>query len=163
MPSFQAQHVSRTHSITLNGDPGVVFPLFTPLQEKKWSPEWECDFLHPASGDVEKNAVFLTRSHDHGTVEAVWIISQYNPGACLIEYQRIEPGVKVGSISIRCTAGEPGQTRAAVTYSYTGLDRWGNQFIQGFTETVYHQYLETWETSINHYLNTGKALDSTSC
>ena len=34
--AFEAKKISRTSSIQLNASPMIVFPLFGPIEEKKW-------------------------------------------------------------------------------------------------------------------------------
>ena len=136
----------------------MVFPLFTPEEEKKWAHGWDFKLLFPPNGTVQKNYIFQTLSHDHKQVEAIWIISDYLPDELTIEYQRIEPGIKIGNIVIKCEKKGANQTAASVTYIYTGLSEKGNRAIEKLTEETYRAYIAYWERAINHYLATGETL-----
>ena len=158
MKAFQAQRVSRSHTITLNDEPGKVFSLFTPEEEKNWAPGWDYIPLFPPDGKIEKDLMFLTTSHDHANVQAIWIVCNYKPLNYSIEYLRIEPENKIGKIEIICDDTGDGQTSATVTYTYTSLSIEGNLFIESFTEEYFSQYVTYWEEAITHYLKTGEMI-----
>jgi hypothetical protein len=155
MSSFMAKRVSRSHTIYLNAEPGTVFSLFTPEEEKKWAPGWEYTPLFPPDGNIEKNLMFLTTTHDHLKVPAIWIVCNYKPLSYSVEYLRIEPDNKIGKIEIACDDAGEGKTAASVTYTYTSLGEEGNSFLETFTIEFYANYLSFWEKAINHYLKTG--------
>jgi hypothetical protein len=158
MNQFSAQRITRTHTITLNEEPGIVFSLFTPEEEKKWAPGWDFTLLYPQSGNIEKNFMFLTREHDHAERQALWIICNYKPLSYCIDFLRIEQGKKVGKIEIVCDDAGEGKTFAHVSYSYTSLSEEGNVFLESFTEDFYVDYISQWENAINYYLKNGKMI-----
>jgi hypothetical protein len=158
MKTFFAKRISRSHRITLNDEPGKVFSLFTPEEEKKWAPGWNFTLLYPLSGKIEKNLMFITTDHDDADEQAIWIICNYKPLNYCIDYLRIEPGKKVGKIEIVCDDAGDCKTFAGITYTYTSLSEEGNHFIESFTEDYYHQYISHWEKAINYYLKTGKMI-----
>ena len=159
MKSFRALRITRSHTITLNDEPGNVFSLFTPEEERKWAPGWDYTLLYPQNGKIENNLMFLTTEHDHAAEQAIWIICNYNPLSYCIDYLRIEPGKKVGKIEIACDDAGEGKTFAHVTYTYTSLSEEGNKFLKEFTEDYFIQYISHWENGINYYLRTGKTIE----
>lgn len=158
MTSFTAKRVGHAHTIQLDDIPARIFPLFTPEQEKKWAPGWDFEWVYTSGNEVEENLIFTTAAHDHGQSESIWIISRYEPTDYFIEYQRIEPGLKVGRIRIKCQAGDQKQTLATIEYIYTALSERGNEFIDSFTANEYITFIGHWEKAINYYLKTGKTL-----
>ena len=158
MTSFTAKRVGHAQTITLNYMPERVFPLFTPEEEKKWAAGWDFELIYSSSDEVEENLIFTTAAHDHGQSGAIWIISRYEPTDYFIEYQRIEPGVKIGRIRIRCEAGDQEATLVAIEYVYTALSEPGNEFIDRFAANEYITFIGHWEKAINYYLKTGKTL-----
>ena len=52
MPTFLAQHLTRSHTIHLPATPRDVFPLFSSLGEKHWAQGWQPEMVYPASGEV---------------------------------------------------------------------------------------------------------------
>ena len=157
MTPFTAQRVGHTHTIHLPGTPGQHFPLFSPEGEKKWAEGWDFFPVYPGT-TIEENMVFTTAAHDHGQMDAIWIVTRFEPAAFFIEYQRIEPGIKIGRIRIQCRAGEGNTTLAAIEYVYTALSEQGNHFLEGFSESDYRDFIQAWEKALHHYLHTGKAL-----
>lgn len=158
MTSFTAKRVGHSHTIQVNDIPDRIFPLFTPEEEKKWAAGWDFDLIYASGNTPEENLIFTTEAHDHGQSGAIWIISRYDPTGYFIEYQRIEPGVKIGRIRIKCQAAEPEKTLATIEYVYTALTEKGNEFIDGFTADEYLTFIGQWEQAINYYLKTGKTL-----
>jgi hypothetical protein len=158
MTSFTAKRVGHSHTIELADVPERIFPLFTPEEEKKWAPGWDFELIYSSSREVEENLIFTTAAHDHGQSGAIWIISRYEPTENFIEYQRIEPGVKIGRIRIKCQAGEQAKTLVTIEYIYTALSESGNEFIDRFTANEYVTFIGQWAKAINYYLKTGKTL-----
>ncbi|HNB52183.1 MAG TPA: hypothetical protein PK530_09590 [Anaerolineales bacterium] len=156
MSTFTSRRVGHTHTIHLPGMPESLFPLFTPEGERKWAAGWDFVPVYP-TGDIEENMIFTTASHDHSQSGAIWIVTRYEPAQYFVEYQRIEPGEKVGRIRVRCEA-ENDQTRVTVEYVYTALSEAGNMFLKGFTESHYTHFIQSWETAIHHFLETGTLL-----
>ena len=74
---FEAKHVVRSHTIEIQARPDAVFPLFTPMGEKKWVDGWDPIMHYPRSGEAMEGAVFSTRSE--GEAETVWAIVEYDP------------------------------------------------------------------------------------
>ena len=158
MSTFASKRASCTHTISLKAEPGLVFPLFTPAEEKKWAVGWDYELVYPPDGNLEVDFVFKTSTHDHHHKNAIWLISKYEPSRLQIEYIRFEPGVKVGKIQISCRMGGPQETLATISYTYTGLSETGNKFVEAFTQEHYHEFISTWEQAINYYLETGQTL-----
>ncbi|GAB4579404.1 MAG: hypothetical protein Fur0022_21420 [Anaerolineales bacterium] len=160
MTDFLAQRVGHTHTIYLPGTPDELFPLFTPEGEKRWADGWDFIPVFPGQ-EIEENMIFTTAAHDHGQMDAIWIVSRYEPANYFVEYQRVEPGVKVGRIRVQCLAAEGegnGQTRITIEYVYTALSEAGNAFLEGFKASFYAHFIQSWQTAILHYLQTGHIL-----
>ena len=49
---FEAKHVVRSHTIEIQARPDAVFPLFTPMGEKKWVDGWDPIMHYPRSGEA---------------------------------------------------------------------------------------------------------------
>ena len=158
MTPFTAKRVGHSHTIELNDNPERIFPLFTPEGEKRWAAGWDFELVYPLSNEAEENLIFTTASHDHAQSRAIWIISRYEPTEFFVEYQRIEPGEKIGRIRVKCQAGEHERTLVSVQYVYTALSETGNKFIDGFSAHEYIRFVGHWEKAINYYLETGQVL-----
>jgi hypothetical protein len=158
MTQFMARHIARTTTIRLSAPPSQVFPLFAPLGEKLWAPEWNPVMIYPSAGSPETNAVFTTQ--DHEGPPTVWIIVQFDPTQLQVTYVRVAPHSHVATIAVHCV-GEGAETTAAkVSYTFTGLTEHGNAYIDTFSEDYYRAWIQQWEVAINHYLSSSLSADT---
>jgi len=152
---FTAERVTVSQTITLAAEPGVVFPLFTPLGEKAWAAGWEPRPLFPADGAAQVGAVFTTNHPPQG--ESIWTMTAYDPASLHLAYLRVTPGVQVALIAVQCEDLHDGTTRATITYTFTALSAAGNEKLAQVA--AHHQHdLASWEHIINFYLAHGHAL-----
>lgn len=149
MSPFQAKHISRSHTIVLNGPPAVVFPLFTPEGETHWVRDWRPVYLHPASGRTGEGMVFMT---GHDREETFWSLVRFDPVRCVARYARVTPASRFGFVEVACEDSGGMMTRATVTYTYTALTDAGNAFIDAFTAEQFREMIEAWQVEIDHYL-----------
>ena len=144
--------LTHTETFRLNQPVEIVFPLFSAEGEKRWAPGWD---YQPLSGTdcTQEDFIFLTKSHDHASSkeDTIWIVKCYDPEAFLVQYYRVEPGVKVGLVTVRCLEVEEGVTDVEVTYHYTALSDRGRTFLEGFTAAHYQEFIAGWKTHLNHY------------
>jgi hypothetical protein len=127
-----------------------LFPLFSPEGERDWVPGWD---YHNIMGTTElsEDYVFLTKSHDHGMADAVWVVKKYDCDARLVEFYRVEPGVKVGLVRVKCTELGTRRTEVKVTYRYIALSQRGEDFISGFTADAYEEFIGEWQELLTKY------------
>ncbi|NTU78428.1 MAG: SRPBCC family protein [Chloroflexales bacterium] len=151
MTTFAPLRLTRSATIQLNAGPTSVFPLFTPLGERLWVPDWNPTIIYPASGDIDMDAVFTTRHGDDSLT--VWTVVESVPEQFRVAYVRVAPASHVARISVQCTEAAPAGTRATVTYVFTGLTEQGNAYVAQFTEPYYEQWIQQWQASINAYLH----------
>jgi hypothetical protein len=127
-----------------------IFPLFSPEGEKLWVPGWDYENIMGTT-ELSEDYVFLTRSHDHATADAIWLVKRYEPEIGLVVYYRVEPQDKVGVVTIECSSDEEGQTRVQVTYKYIPLSARGQEFIREFTIPFYQKFIESWREMLAQY------------
>lgn len=154
MPTFIAQQITRSHTIQAPAAPADVFPLFTPLGEKHWEPDWNPEMLYPASGAARVGTVFTTQ---HGNDPAkIWTIIGFDREQSQISYLNVAPTSHVTRIDIGCEAAGARATSATITYTLTGLTPQGDAYLDGFTAEHYQAYITSWESAITHYLTQGR-------
>lgn len=156
MESFSAQRVRRSATLRLEGALEKVFPLFEPLNEKRWEADWEFMPIFPQTSEPGEGFVFTTQNAEGP--DSIWVMSRHDVTARAIEYYKIEPGHKVVRIEISCRALDAKTTSTSVTYTLTGLSPAGNMALENFTEAYYAKWLDSWEKAINYHLRTGKTL-----
>lgn len=127
-----------------------LFPLFSPEGEKRWVPGWDYENIMGTT-ELAEDYVFLTRSHDHVATKAIWLTKRYDPTTYHVQFYRVEPGVKVGIVTVHCTPQAEALTRVWVSYEYIALSEKGREFIAGFTPEVYKAFIGEWETLLLKY------------
>jgi len=156
MSRFAAQQITRTHTICLPAAPARVFPLFSPLGEKHWEPDWNPEMLYPASGAAQIGTVFTTQHADEPV--KIWTIIGYDREQMQISYLNVAPTSHLSRIDIGCGATGTQATSASITYTLTALTPQGNAYLNRFTEEHYQVTIASWERAITHYLAHGQPL-----
>jgi len=157
MTVFSAKRVSRVQSLQLNDVIEKAFPLFEPINEKKWAYGWELELIYPKTEVIAEGLVFKTKGH--ATDEKIWTLTKLDKEQFQIEYLNIEHKFLLGNILINCEENSDSTTTAVVTYIYTALSEKGNNYIDTFTAEFFKNWLDSWEKSINYYLDTGTILE----
>ena len=68
-----------------------------------------------------------------------------------MQFYKIEPGDKVGIITVQCIQIDKCLTEVEVTYEYTGLSEKGNEFIDTFTSVQYKEFIGEWNSLLINY------------
>ena len=145
--------ISRTYIQHLVGSPEAVFPLLCPVREADWIQGWDPILVLSESGVAEENCVFMTAAPP---TNAIWYITRHEPHR-FVEMLKITPDVTACRLTIQLRRVSTG-CEAQVTYAHTSLGPAGDAFVAAFTETHYTQFMQDWESRMNHYLRTGHAL-----
>lgn len=148
--------VTKTYTQQLSASPDRVFPLLCPVREADWIPGWDPIDVWTESGVAEAGCVFTTEAEDQ---VAVWYVTRHEPNLGEVEMIRITPGVTVCRLEIELSPSALG-TDARVTYSHTSLGPAGDAFIAAFTDEYYTEFMQEWELRLNHYLETGRRLET---
>ena len=156
MKIVEPRRVTRTYTQHLVGEPSAVFPLLCPVREADWMDGWDPLLVISSSGVAEPDCVFTTTARP---VDAVWYITRHEPEAGLVEMLKITPHVTACRLTIQLRPA-PGGCEADVTYAHTSLGPHGDTFVASFTEDFYRQFMQDWESRINHYLRHGTPLPS---
>ena len=147
----------RRHSYTQSIDarPEDVFPLLCPVRELDWVDGWNPSLVLSNTGGAEADCIFTTPGTPKDTV---WIVTRYEPEQLRLEMLMVTPGRTVGKLEISLRSKAGGRTAAEVAYTHTSLGPQGDEFLAGFTADWYRDFMETWETELNHFLATGTKL-----
>jgi hypothetical protein len=122
-------NISCTGRVRVALPPDEAIELFTPEGERRWAEGW--DPSYPGDDD----GVFVTGATTWVTVER---------GARTRRYAQVAPGVKAGTVSVRCEPdGE--HTVATVGYELTAL---GPEADLAAFAAEYDEFLAGWEREI---------------
>ena len=154
MKITKPNRVSRSYTQRLVAEPAVVFPLLCPVREADWLDGWDPILIVAESGVAEPDCIFVTPSEPNN---AIWYITRHEPDIDFVEMLKITPLVTACKLSIQLRPAASG-SEAVITYTHTSLGPEGDAFVASFTEDYYRQFMQEWETRINHYLLHGSVL-----
>jgi hypothetical protein len=119
-----------------------AFPMFDPVNEKRWAPDWQPTLLGEAR--VAAGLVFTTQD-DHG--RTAWLLDRYDERARELRYVVARPTI-LTTIDIAVVPDGPGSSVATVTYTRTALDAAAEGEVEEFAR---HFPLQAphWESAIN--------------
>lgn len=143
-PFLLALTVQATMILHLAAPPGTAFPLFDPVNETKWDPQWKPQLLGPA---VKEGLVFLTQD-ERG--RSTWLLDRYDPAAHVIRYVVNAPDL-LDEIDIAVQPDGAARSIATVTYTRTSLSPAGDDQVR-FLQKHFPQHAPHWESAINSVL-----------
>ena len=152
--SFESKRITKSATITLNGNISDVLPLFGAREEQKWEPDWKPEFIYPRDKRDEKNNVFKVEHKvkgSHQRIVSYWVMTEFSTELNKVSYA-IFSGHDVTTISIQCNADGDSSTTAVVEYVWTSLDDHGDKLIERKSERIFSKNLTDWEDAINQYL-----------
>jgi len=153
----QPRRIRHTYTQHLVAAPARVFPLLCPVREAEWVPNWDPRRVLTRSGVGEKDCVFITEAAPQ---DAIWVITHHDEQAGRLEIIKVTVDHTVCKLEIALRARGTQGTTAEVAYGYTALGPLGESFLEEFTAAWYQQFMQEWETALNHYLTTGEMLVS---
>jgi hypothetical protein len=151
---FQAERVVRTYTQTINATPDVIFPLLCPVRESEWLDGWKYTMLFSSSGVAEPGAVFSTPQE--GEPDTIWIVTKHDPQEHEVEFARVTPESRATFIRIKVIPAASNSSYVAIEYAHTALTPEGIAFVRGYSEDEFLNMVQTWERSMNHYLETNR-------
>jgi hypothetical protein len=147
---YKMKSISHTKAFEMDLPIAALFPLFSPEGEKYWVPGWDYENVMGTT-ELSEDYVFLTKTHDHGTTDAIWVVKKYDPQSHFVQFYKIEPEVKIGVVTVTCTALEAERTKVQVTYKYIALSAVGEMFVSEFSESHYEEFIGEWQTLLSNY------------
>ena len=129
-----------------------LFPLFSPEVEKYWVPGWDYENVMGTT-ELSEDYVFLTKTHDHATADALWIVKKYEPDSHLVQFYKIESQDKIGVITVKCSQKGSDATDVQVTYKYIALSETGETFIKTLDEAAYEDFIAHWQQLLQKYFD----------
>ncbi|HAS43721.1 MAG TPA: hypothetical protein DCS93_24785 [Microscillaceae bacterium] len=150
--NFKSEKITKSATITLNGNIDKVFPLFNPIDEQKWAPMFKPHFIYPSDNTIQEGMSFKTAGHG-GETEYLWIITKYTTTTHLIQYL-VSTANRYWTITVDCKQADKraSQTLAKITYTFYALNKKGKAINKKAIHKMYAKNLKDWEKAINTYL-----------
>ncbi len=122
-------------------------PLFGADKERKWSPDWNPQFVYPTPARDQPGMVFQVA---HGHYSSTWVNTAFDLAAGHIQYAYVLNDAMTTLIDIHLTRESAGKTGVKVVYERTALLPEANEHVQHFTQGDAKAQKE-WEGAINSY------------
>ncbi len=141
-------HARTEFRFTANASFEQVAPLFGAHEERKWSPDWNPQFLYPQPAHDQPGMVFKVT---HGQHESVWINTAFDLAEGHIQYTYVLNDAMATLIDIHLTREGAQKTGVSVVYERTALIPEANEHVQHFAQGDAKAEKE-WDEAINGYL-----------
>jgi len=141
-------HTRTEFRFTANASMEQVAPLFGANEERKWSPDWDPQFLYPQPTHDQSGMVFKIM---HGQQEAIWVNTAFDLADGHIQYAYVLNDAMATLIDIHLTPESAQKTGVTVVYERTALIPEANEHVQHFAKGD-ERAGEEWEDAINGYL-----------
>lgn len=141
---FIPQSIALKGGFRVDLPPTEAFPLFSPLGEKAWVPEWNPELLHPSGVEWETGLVWRTA---HDGQESIWFVGALDREQHDVTYYRVDLGLTGVTIAVSCRESDGG-TAVAVRYTFVGITDAGNEFVRARTEAEFEAKMRHWQESI---------------
>ena len=153
--SASANREDFSFSLVLDGPLETVFPLFGPIRESEWAPEFKAHLVSPTDPDqIGPGTVFLAQS---AAGEGVWILTDYDLATGTIRYVFVVSGSNATEINIRLAPIDKASTRAQVTYRRTALSAKGRDDLSEWAAR-FPAHAPGWQERINRRLDAMRAV-----
>ncbi len=130
----------------LNASADAAFPLFGPVRESEWVPEWAPSWIYPPEPRQSSDGAVFTTTLRAGV--ATWVMTVYDTDKRTVEYVNFIPGHRVTQISITVRPETAATSIARVTYRVTALSQEGGEFVAHFAKNFPGEGPH-WEKAIN--------------
>ena len=147
------QQRTQYFNIGLNGSVAHVTPLFGPVREAEWAPDWSPRFIHPSDGTQQEGVVFTTT--DRPGTERLWLLTRYEVAKGRMEYVILTPGLTASEIKISIFSDGERHCRATITYRRSALTPEKNAEVVKLDAHWAEEQRIHWEAAINRALAKG--------
>jgi hypothetical protein len=148
---------TQSFTIVLNDSVADVTPVFGPLREAEWAPDWSPRFIYPVKGAQREGVVFTTKSVNGK--DRLWLLTTYDVRNGRVEYVAITPAFTASEIKIRVVPDGEQRCKATITYRRSALAPEGNEEVAKLDAHWAEEQRIHWETAINEALVKGGAHD----
>jgi hypothetical protein len=140
------RQASASIELHLNASADTAFPLFGPVRESEWAPDWSPVWIYPAEPRQTTAGAVFTTSHHAGV--STWVMTVYDTDRRTVDYVNFIPGHRVTQISITVRPDTAATCVARVSYRVTALSDEGSAFVAHFAKEFLGEGPH-WEKAIN--------------
>jgi hypothetical protein len=134
--------------LELAGPADAAFPLFDPVNESRWSPDWSPRFL-AAPPRVAAGLVFVTTSHSGKPT--VWLLDRYDAASRTMRYVAFKAGRTLSLLDISVQPRGTRACEATIRHVQTALDSSANDDVRE-SAREFPSERSHWEAALNSVL-----------
>jgi hypothetical protein len=142
-PQLRASAAIELH---LNAPADAAFPLFGPVRESEWAPDWSPKWIYPPEPRQSSEGSVFTTASPAGI--STWVMTVYDAEKRNVEYVHLTPGHRVVEISITVRPTTRETSTARVSYRVTALSEQDAAFVAHF-KTEFPSEAPHWERAVN--------------
>jgi hypothetical protein len=124
-------HTRTEFKFTVDAPFEQTAPLFGANEERKWSPDWDPQFIYPNPARDQEGMVFQVA---HGHYSSTWVNTAFDLAAGHIQYAYVLNDAMTTLIDIHLTRAAAQKTDVTVVYERTALVPEANEHVQHFTK-----------------------------
>lgn len=133
-------------NFTISEPAEQVFPLFSPLGEKAWAPDWSPELIHPPDISWAEGLIFRTTGQ---AGDAIWIVTRLEAQVRRVTYHRVEGAHLVVRVDVRCQELADDVTRVVVAYLFVSLSAEGDEIVAAMSREGYEEKMRQWKRWID--------------
>jgi hypothetical protein len=149
--------VRHSYVQTIHAPADMVFAVLEPVEEVKWAPGFEFEWVYAKEGPQAKAGqdgdVFITRHHSGlgSQSTAIWVISRRDAKERRVQFVRTIPDFEVTQIDIHVVP-DGKLSKCEITYTFTALSDHGREHLRGMTKEHFDAQMREWEEQVESYL-----------
>jgi len=158
----EQKRVEMMHTIEIKSTPDKIFPLGCPVEELRWTPNWEYQLVYTQSGINEDNCIF--REDMSGPIlfgnpaTTTWYTTLHDSDKCRVQWLLIIEDKAV--IKWEFSGRETGSNTTTCTWNliFTALNNEANELSEKGIKESLNTILNFVSNALKHYCETGKII-----
>lgn len=158
MKDFKPIAVEKSHTIHIDADPEIVFPLLDLSGRKFWDPIYKKTLLDTLFVGLPENGEggmirSIYSGHADQSGAGWWVLAKRDPKEGIIRYTALGAGVELLVREIQCKPNTKGGSDITVSWRVIGLSPHANESVQSFMDNRFVKLVERWKTQIQTFLD----------
>lgn len=164
MKEFISKTAHTLIPVSIDASVDTVFPLVSPIEEYKWIPGWKCKLIHYPRDIIALGAIFYEISSAPFLIgnyngKTTWTVVEYEPENYKLHF-RLDNKKSSSLYKIELSDDGQGKTKGNLDFTYTAINKKGNQLVVDKVEDKIHIMLSVLYTLLKYYSENNKLLSS---
>ncbi|MBT3250624.1 MAG: SRPBCC family protein [Candidatus Marinimicrobia bacterium] len=162
MKEFKSKTAHILIPVSINAPVDKVFPLVSPIEEYKWIPGWKCNLIYCPDDTVGLGTIFSEISSAPFLIgnyngKTTWTAVEYDPENYKIHF-RLDNKKSSSLYKIELRGNDRGMTEGKLDFTYTAINKKGNQLIVNNVEEKIHIMLSVLYALLKNYSESNEML-----